>query len=173
MFRQIIWTLGVCLVLTGLAHAQEPQKPGPEHEKLKQQYEGKWNAVMEMEGQKSKASATYKAICGGMWIASDFEGDLGGAKFTGHGLDGYDIAKKKYIGIWVDSWGSAPMRFEGGYDDKNVLVMSGGRPGPDGKLEKCKTTTEWKDKDNFVFKMYMVNDGKDSLAFTITYSRLK
>ena len=69
-------------------------KPGPEHKRL-QEVEGQWDAVMDMGGQKSKSTATYKSICGGMWIQGDFEGNLAGIPFQGHSLDGYSQQKKK------------------------------------------------------------------------------
>ena len=174
MLRKAILGLLVCLAGAGVALGQEFPKPGPEHDKLKELV-GEWDAVMEMQGQKSKATATYKSICGGMWIESDFEGDLGGLKFQGHGLDGYDLKKKKYVGVWVDSLESAPMHFEGDYDPKSkLLVMTGESLGMDGKPQKFKTTTETKDKDHFTFKMYMVQpEGKEQLAFTIDYTRRK
>jgi hypothetical protein len=174
MLRTI--TLGLLVGLVGAvpSTAQEIPKPGPEHAKLKE-YEGQWDAVMEIGGQKTKGVVTYKSICGGMWIASDFEGDLGGIKFQGHGLDGYDQTKKKYVGIWVDSMSTTPMQFEGNYDSKTkLLVMSGESRDPQGKPQKFKSTTETKSKDQFIFKMYMIQpDGSEELAFTIDYTRRK
>lgn len=175
MLCRVILAAIVCLTSTGLSVAQDFQKPGTEHARLRE-IEGKWDAVMVMGEQKTKATATYKSINGGMWLASDFDGDLGGGlKFQGHGLDGYDQQKKKYVGIWTDSMSSAPLHLEGDYDSKSKqLVMTGESTNPDGKRQKVKTTTESKDKDHFTFKMYMVDaDGKDQLAFTIEYSRQK
>jgi hypothetical protein len=129
---------------------------------------------MEMEGQKSKAVATYKSICSGMWLASDFEGELLGTKFQGHGLDGYDQHKKKYVGVWFDSMSSAPLHFEGDHDPKTKkTTMTGESIGPDGKPQKFKNVTEIKDKDHFTFKMYMLDGDKEQLAFTIDYTRRK
>jgi hypothetical protein len=163
----------VCLAFVGLAGAQEPPTPGKAHAKLKR-LEGAWDAVLEMQGQKFKADATYKSICGGMWMASDFKGDLGGVAYSGHGLDGYDQQKKKHVGIWVQSMASAPMHYEGDYDDKGVLVMTGASRDADGKPEKFKNTTAWKDDDHFTFSMYMVDEqGNEQLAFTIDYARKK
>lgn len=174
MLRKLILGVVVCLVGAGVSFGQEFQKPGPEHEKLKQ-FEGTWDAVMDMGGQKSKATAKYKAILGGMWVESNFEGELGGMKFEGRGLDGYNQQKKKYVGIWVDSLGSAPLHFEGDYDPKTKLMVMGGESvGPDGNPQKFRSTTELKDKDHFTFKMYMIlPDGKEQLAFTIEYTRRK
>jgi hypothetical protein len=173
MLRYTILGLAVCVAGTNLSLGQELPKPGPEHDELKTMV-GDWDAVMDMAGQKSKAKASYKSICGGMWIASDFEGDLGGIKFQGHGLDGYDQQKKKYVGVWVDSMSSAPLHMEGDYDEqKKLLVMTGESRGPDGQPQKFKATTATKDKDHFTFKMYMIADGQEQLAFTIEYTRRK
>ncbi len=161
--------------LGAIASAQEPQKPGPEHAHLKTM-EGTWDTVMDMGGQKAKGTATYKSVCGGMWIANDFESELGGVPFQGHGMDGYDQQRKKHIGYWFDSMTSAPMTMEGNYDaDHKVLTMSGTSPGPDGKPVKFRTTTEMKGADQMTFQMFMAgaSDGKEELAFTIEYTRRK
>lgn len=175
MLRSALLTAILSVTMLSLTTAQDFPKPGPEHEKLKELV-GTWDAVMDMNGQKSKAVATYKSICSGMWLASDFEGELGeGIKFQGHGLDGYDLNKKKYVGVWIDSMESAPMQFEGNYDPKTkLLVMTGESRGPDGKPQKVKNTTETKDKDHFTFRMYMIQpDGSEQLAFSIDYTRRK
>jgi hypothetical protein len=174
MLRTAILGVLGCLVGATLSFGQELPKPGPEHAKLKE-YVGTWDAVMEMGGQKSKCTATYKSILGGMWLASDFEGDLGGIKFQGHGLDGYNLQKKKHVSVWVDSMSSAPLTMEGDYDDKTkLIVMTGESVGPDGKPQKFKATTEHKDKDHFTFKMHMIQPGGgEQLAFTIEYTRRK
>jgi hypothetical protein len=174
MLRNTVLSLVVCLAAANFSLAQEYPKPGPEHEKIKE-LEGTWDAVMDMGGQKSKATAVYKSICNGMWMESNFEGDIGGSKFQGHGLDGYNLQKKKYVGIWVDSMSSAPLHFEGEYDTKSkLLVMIGESVGPDGKPHKFKNTTETKDKDHFIFKMHMVDsEGKETLVFSIDYMRHK
>jgi hypothetical protein len=174
MMRKAILGVVVFLAGAGLSFGQDIPKPGPEHEKLKE-LEGNWDAVTDMAGQKSKATATYKSICSGMWLASDFHGELGGLKFEGRGLDGYDQAKKKFVSLWVDSIESAPMLSEGDYDPKTkLMVMTGESVGPDGKPQKFKNTTETKDKDHFTFKMFMIQpDGQEQPAFTIEYTRRK
>ena len=164
------------LALTGLlaataARAQEPAKPGPEHEHLKT-YVGTWNVTMKMGGMETKGLATYKSTLGGLWIASDFEGEVLGTKFQGHGMDTYDAAKKKYVAIWCDSMSTSPMMMEGTLDKATkTLTMTGEGMGPDGKPAKQKTVTTWKDDDHFEFGMYMA-DEKEPM-FTISYKRKK
>lgn len=159
------------LMLSSISNAQEPPKPGPEHEMLKKM-EGTWDATMKFGDMESKATAVYKMELGGLWLSSTFEGNFGGMKFTGKGLDGYDPAKKKFVAVWVDSMSTVPMLMEGTYDKaKNTTTMTGEGPGMDGKLTKHKAVSEMKDDNTMFFSMYM-GDGKEP-AFTITYKRRK
>jgi hypothetical protein len=174
MLRNVICGIVACLFAAGLSFGQELPKPGPEHEKLKELV-GDWKAVIEIGGQKYEGKVTYKSICGGMWVASDFQGDMLGMKFEGHGLDGYDTNKKKFVSVWVDSMSSAPLVEEGEIDaSKKLLVMTGEAPGPDGKLQKFKSTVTTGDKDQFKFTMYLVQpDGSEQQMMTIDYTRQK
>lgn len=156
------------------ASGQDAPKPGAEHARLKQ-LEGTWDAVMKMGDMESKGTMVYKMDLGGLWLTSDFQGEFGGQKFSGRGLDGYDPGRKKYVGVWVDSMSTTPMLSEGNFDkDGKVMTMSGEGPGPDGSPTKFKMTTEFRDKDSIYWTMYSPGpDGKDAAMFTITYKRRK
>src|SRR5438128_1145262 len=56
--------------------AQAPTKPGPEHQMLKDKFEGDWDATMDFGGNKSKGTAQYKMGIGGLWLLMDFTGDF-------------------------------------------------------------------------------------------------
>lgn len=151
--------------------AQEPPKPGPEHEVLKKLV-GDWDATMKFGGMESKGTVTYKMELGGLWLVSTFEGDFGGQKFSGRGLDSYDAGKKKYVGVWVDNMITSPLVMEGDYDKaKKTLTMTGQGPGMDGKPTKFKAVSVMPDDDTMDFSMYM-GDGKEP-GFTIQYKRKK
>jgi hypothetical protein len=153
------------------ARAQEFPKPGPEHEALKKLV-GTWEATLNAGGMESKGTMTYKMDLGGLWLVSEFEANMFGQKFTGRGLDSYDAAKKKYVGIWVDNMVTSPLVMEGTWDEaKKTLTMAGTGPGMDGKPTKFKTVTEWRDDDTFHFGLYM-DDAKEP-GFTIKYKRKK
>jgi hypothetical protein len=158
----------------GAVLAQAPPQPGPEHQKLKD-LEGTWDALVKMGPDESKGVVTYKMDLGGLWLVSDFQGEFGGMKFTGKGLDGYDPAKKKYVSVWVDSFSTSPVLSEGTYDkDGKVLTMAGEGPGPDGQPMKYRMTTERKDKDMLVWTMFSPGpDGKEAPMMSITYKRRK
>jgi hypothetical protein len=163
------------LVLVPLAGGQPPgAKPGPEFDVLKELV-GTWDATIKLGDQESKGTMVYKMDLGGMWLSSRFEGDFGGMKLEGKGMDGYNPAKKKYVGVWFDSMSPSPMISEGTYDkDKGIMTMIGEGPGPDGKPTKYKQVLEAKDKDTMVFNMYTVdNDGKEQPMMSIHYKRKK
>ena len=125
-----------------------------------------------MPGQESKGKATYKMEVGGLWLVSTFEGDMGGTKFYGRGLDSYDAAKKKFVSVWVDNMITSPMTMEGTYDKaKKTMTLSGEGPGMDGKPAMFKSETEMPDDNTMNFRMY-IGGGKEP-AFTIVYKRKK
>ncbi len=172
--RKFAWllALGVGCVLTSQSAAQQPPTPGPEFEPLKELV-GTWEATM--AGGAGKGTMTYKMDLGGLWLLGDFQGDFGGMKFSGKGADSYDAAKKKYVGIWIDSMQTSPMVMEGTYDKaKKIMTMTGTGPDQTGNPTKWKSVGHLKDKDNMDFKMYTVGaDGKDMEAFSIVYKRKK
>ena len=156
------------IVASSNLFAQAPQSPGKEHEELKA-LEGVWDAAMKMaDGSEVKAECDYKMTCGGMWLASDFQGDFGGLKFHGKGLDGFDATKKEYVSIWVDSMSGSPMMMTGKKEGK-ITTMMGEGPGPYG-VAKYKTVTNQESNDKMMFQMFTVSDGKDVEVMTITYT---
>ncbi len=158
-------------IISAPAFAQEAPKPGPEIAMLKKMA-GTWDATMKFGGMESKGTMIYKMELGGLWLASSFEGDFGGMKFTGKGFDTFDSARKKYVSVWMDSMSTTPMTMEGTYDkEKHTMTMMGEGPGMDGKPSKYKSVMHMKDADNVVFDMYM-GDSKEP-AFVITYKRKK
>jgi hypothetical protein len=147
--------------------------PGPEHEFLKK-FVGKWTANLKSGAGDSMGTITYQLECGGLWLVSSFEGDFGGMKFQGRGLDGYDPQKKKYVSVWVDSMTPRPTIFEGGLDDaKKTLTMVGEGLGMDGQPVKFKSVTKLRDGDHMDFTMYMVNSDGESEMMSIEYVRVK
>jgi hypothetical protein len=170
------WTVSLVVVSQVSALGQAPPKPGPQHEMLKDG-EGTWDAVAKgpEEGPPMKGSATAKMVCGGLWLASEFKMDFGGQQFEGRGLDGYDLDKKKFVSVWIDSMSTAPILFEGDYDQASkTMTMTGQGKGPDGKPAKFKSIFKVRDKDHQTFQMFVAGpDGKDNLMMTIEYSRKK
>lgn len=127
-------------LLTGLctcpALAQLPT-PGPEYDILKKDV-GVWDCeIKAWSSPGAKPTITQgretNRMLGGHWLITDFQGNMMGMDFQGHGTYGYDAKKKKYVGTWVDSLGPYMMQTEGTYDkESETLTVQGDSPGPDG-----------------------------------------
>lgn len=168
------------LAVAATAVAQEGPplpKPGPEHEVLKNQV-GTWDATVEITPAPGAPPMISKGVetstlLGGLWLVTDVKADMMGQAFAGHGTTGWDFAKKKYVGAWVDSMSTGFSLGEATWDPA-TKTMTGWMEGPDmmGRIVKTKSVTEWKDADTRVFTMYMPGpDGKDVPGVKITYKR--
>jgi hypothetical protein len=173
IFKYVLAVALAVLVASASARGQGP-KPGPEHEQLKK-LAGTWEATVKLGGTEAKGTMTYREQQGGYWMVSHFSGDLGGQKFEGDGLDGYDPVKKRFVSMWTDSMTPEAMISEGTWDsEKKQMTMVGKGTGPDGKPAKTKTVTTWTDEDNIEFVYYMANgDGKEREIVRINYKRKK
>jgi hypothetical protein len=171
-------SLSLVALGSSLALAQMPPmpQPGPEHEMLKKDV-GTWDATVEMfmapgaPPSVSKGTETVTML-GGFWQVTEFKSEMMGQPFEGRGAMGYDPAKKKYVGTWVDTMTPAYYTVEGTYDAATktmTAVMEG--PDPSGAVTKTRETTEWKDADTRVFTMY-APDGK-TVGMRISYKRRK
>lgn len=155
-------------------------KPAPEH-KLLEQEAGTWDASIKsyMAGPDAEPTVSTgtetNTMIGGLWLNSHFEGDFGGSKFIGVGLQGYDPVKGKYVGTWVDSMSSALMVTEGTYDkaSKTLTMYSEMTDPMTNKPLKAKMVSEFKG-DTRVFTMSMDNPaapGEMVKVMEITYKR--
>jgi hypothetical protein len=145
---------------------------------------GTWDATVEIlmmppgtpPSPPSKGTETSTLGPGGLWVISDFKSEMMGAPFQGHGVMGWDPAKKKYVGTWVDSMTTSVAVTESTYDPASKS-MTGWIEAPDhhtGKPTKMKAVTQYKDDDTRVFTMYMTGpDGKENPGMRITYKRRK
>jgi Protein of unknown function (DUF1579) len=167
-----VFVVGSCLFASA-ARAQQPQTPGKEHEEMKSLV-GTWDATVKSpDGQESKGVAVYRMACEGMWLESEFNGDIGGQKFSGKGFDSYDSARKLYTATWVDSMSGSPLLLTGTKDASGkVLTMTGEMASPDGAV-KIKTITKVESADKHIFRMLMDLGGSESEMLSITYVRRK
>jgi hypothetical protein len=155
-------------------------KPGPEHAIFKKEV-GVWDATMEeiatpgTAPKSSKGVETSTLACGGLWLISDYQGTFMGQPFQGHGVTGYDLAKKKYVGTWVDGMSASLGLLEGTYDAaKQTMTMSYDSHDPEGNPVKMSMVTVWKGDDTRVWTASMAGeDGKPIPILKITYKRRK
>ncbi|HYN03132.1 MAG TPA: DUF1579 domain-containing protein [Vicinamibacteria bacterium] len=164
------------LSVPSLAQMPPMPTPGPEHDMLKKDV-GTWDATVEMfmapgaPPEVSKGTETV-TMMGGFWQLAEFKSEMMGQPFEGRGAMGYDPAKKKYVGTWVDTMTPGYSTVEATYDPaKKTMTGTMEGTGPDGVLAKTKETTVWTDSDARVFTMY-APDGTTPMM-RISYKRRK
>jgi hypothetical protein len=164
-------------LILALPLAAQMEQPAPEHHKLAELV-GVWDATIDYMGQdgkpaQSKGTCIRKQPMGSFWLVDKFQAEMMGMQFSGLGTTGYDPAKKKYVGTWIDSLAPSIMVTEGGFDKTGkILTMSGMAPGFDGKPVMNRTVTTIKDKNTHLFQMFAPGpDGKEMTMLTMTYKR--
>jgi Protein of unknown function (DUF1579) len=109
---------------------------------------------------------------GGLWQIVDFKTDDG--KYTGHGVTGYDPAKKKFVGVWVDNWAMAFEPSEGTLSaDKKTVTMTVGMTDEAGKRVTMTETITRKDDKSAHFEMTTPGpDGKPMKLIELDYTKM-
>ena len=154
-------------------------KVGPQHKRLRKMA-GVWSTESKSfypdpeNPTISKGMSTFKVLLGGRFVQQTFKGEYGGQPFQGMGLSGYDNAKKKYVGSWVDSMGTSIMASEGTFDEKTkTLTEIATSSSPIGEM-KMKLTSKDLDENTMFFTMFNITpDGKEVKMMEITYKRMK
>jgi len=107
-------------------------------------------------------------------MITDYKSNPGSAPFEGHGMTGYEPAKKKYVSTWVDSDLTTPMTSEGTYDAAARTLTMRGSMNSRGKTLQWRNVEVWKDDDTRQFTQYMRGPGgKETPGVSITYTRSK
>ena len=89
---------------------------------------------------------------------------------------GYDSAKQKFVGTWVDSMLNHMWHYEGTLDDsgKVLTLMTEGPSFTDpNQTAKYKEVLELKDKDHKVFSSHVQVDGEWVKFVTVEGKRVK
>ena len=92
-----------------------------EHHRWLMQFVGEWEMTSKGPGPDgTEATHTIREVVrslGGLWVLSEWTGDMGGVDMHGVMMIGYDPGKQAYVG----SWAGAPMT--------NIFVYHGQRAG--------------------------------------------
>jgi hypothetical protein len=150
--------------------AYQPPVAGPEHRVFLKDV-GTWDAeiVIRMPGappQESRGYAKNRLVCGGLWLLMEFHNETTG--FEGHGMFGYDLAKKKYVGSWIDPTRTFLAPMEGTWDaETRTMTFVVDHP-----PTRWRETTELVDDATQVYRVFMAWPGRDEAeVMTVTYRR--
>jgi hypothetical protein len=156
--------------------------PGAAHEKL-DVLVGSWDVKNTMWMDPSKAPmvseggvAENKWVLGGRFLEQRFEGKFMGMPFSGIGYTGYDNYKKKYLGTWMDNFGTTIMNTTGSFDSSGKVLRSTARMDDfsTGKVITVREVLNIVNKDELRLEMFGPGpDGRDFRMMEIVYKRKK
>ena len=148
-------------------------QPTDAHKQMAKADEGVWDATMraylagpDQPPQEFKGTEKVRAVADGLWVISEFESDfVGGKKFRGHGITGYDTQKKKIVGAWADNMSTNLGTIEGDYDPKsNTTTLWFQMTDPmTGQVRKDKHIEEYKADGHKVYTIYMAGPGGEQV----------
>jgi len=154
--------------------------PAKEHEWL-QSLAGQWESDIEVStgpGQpllKVKGTETTRPI-GKLWILSEGETKQAAMSFARALTLGYDTARKKYIGTWVDSNSTHIGRYEGEMDAAGkTLTLVGEIPHPydNVRMVKVREVIELKSPDQKVVTTSLQGDDGNWLTLVTVNAQRK
>jgi hypothetical protein len=102
------------------------------------------------------------------------DGKMKEMMFKGHGLEGYDNAKKKFVGTWIDNMGTGIMTSEGDYDPASkTFTFNGEFEAMPGMKQKIREVLKMTDKDHTTMEWYEDRGGQEMKTMQIDYTRAK
>lgn len=172
----------LAVILVPFATAQEmPEMPKPqqEHEFL-HKFVGQWESAgkgMMAEGQPPmECNGTFETrMMGGFWMVSKGKGDAMGTPMESLMTLGYDPAKGKYVGTWIDSVFNHMWQYEGTLEG-DILTLNA--EGPDmtnpGRMAKYRDVFEFKSPDHYTLtSSAQGEDGEWTTFMTAEVTRKK
>ncbi len=155
--------------------------PSEGHKKL-EVLVGSWTAknTMWMDPSKppvvSEGVSEHKWVLGGRFLEQRFEGKFMDMPFSGVGYTGYDNYKKKYLGVWMDTMGTAMMSSTGSFNASGKVLRSTSRMDDftTGKVVTIRSNLTIVSNDEVKMEMYgPAPDGKEFRMMEIVYTRKK
>lgn len=136
---------------------------------------GTWDADLVVqqapgaEPSRTKGVSRNRMECGGRWLVVDFTADSG---FTGHGVYGFDPAKGRYVGLWVDNMRSFAAVSEGTWDaDARTMTFVTEAAVQGRSLRWREITTTEADGLQTMVTLFPGPDGTEHEGIRITYRR--
>jgi hypothetical protein len=139
-----------------VASAQEPgfDTPQPEHELL-ERFAGEWHFERQsvpQGGSNPRTLGTGRVsaeMVGDFFVVSRWSGDLYGIAYEASQSLGYDIQKRAYTGVWLDSFMSFRWELSGTVDDEHqVLTLTSSGPAPTGGTTTFRERYEFNSADS-------------------------
>jgi hypothetical protein len=160
-----------------------------ENHKLLADMNGNWNYTIKFwmnpdpsaPPQQSKGTATRKSVMGGRYVVMDVsgkmqmpgqDGKMKDMQFKGMGIEGYDNARQKFVGSWIDNMGTGIQFSDGTYDPatKTLTYTSEIEMMP-GMKTPVREVLKIADKDHMMLEWYETHGGQEKKTMEINYAR--
>src|SRR5262245_14117777 len=152
--------------------------PGPGHARFEPMV-GTWIAKTTMvmgpgaPAAVSEGVSDQRLILGGRYLEQHYRGSAMGMPFEGRGYTAYDNARKRYVGTWMDSFGTGMMHSSGkGKPSDKRIDFEAESHDPSGKKMKIDCNHKLQDRDNHTSEEWTKRPGgKRFRTMLIEYSR--
>jgi hypothetical protein len=121
----------------------------------------------------SKGVAKMELILSGRFLKTVFNSNWDGIPFEGISVDGYDNAKKHYVSLWMDNFGTGLSIFYGESDDEGKTIFYQGTMfSPiQNKDVKVKSIVHYISPNEILMEMFRYHDDVEFKSMMITYKR--
>lgn len=122
--------------------------------------------------QVSSGTAEYRSTMGGRFVIEEFAGTVAGKPFLGHGIEGYDNVKKRFVSVWIDSMSTAIRTGEGTAGAGGVTTMTMTSLDPATRRPATlRMVTRWEGDDRFVEEFFAMHGDKEVKTMEIAFTR--
>ncbi len=161
-----------------MAAWQKAMTPSAGHARL-EKFVGAWDTrmtfVMEpgVPPEVSQGKSENRWVLGGRYLEQRFEGTSMGMPFEGIGYTAYDNIRGKYIGTWMDNFGTGMMTSDGvGKPTDKKMESELVAFEPSGKRVRFTSKVLVKDRDHHTYEMWTKGPkGKMFRTMLIEYTR--
>ena len=161
-----------------MAAWQKVMAPSEGHARL-EPIVGSWKTrttfVMEPGGKPdtSEGTSEHRWVVGGRFVEQVYKGTSMGMPFEGLGFTGYDNCQKKYVGTWMDSFGTGIMDSIGvGKPKPNEMNFAAKAIDPMGKPMNFDCKVKIQDRDHHTYEMWTkAPNGRRYRMMIVEYSR--
>ena len=163
--------LPALLLLAGTLARQEP--PVAAEVARLAPFAGEWDAQVSFPGAPPIAGRAHiRLLEHGSWAVEDFEAEMQGMPFRGHGLFGWDGKAGRYSSVWVDNMEGKLTLGNGAWDEKaGAFVLHADVDFGEGP-QRMRETWRFEGRDAYTFTMEPDQAGAPA-AMSIRYTRRK
>jgi Protein of unknown function (DUF1579) len=121
----------------------------------------------------SEGTSEHRLILGGRYLEQAYSGTSMGMPFEGRGITGYDNVRKRYFGIWLDSFGTGIITSIGtGRPTADKMTAAAEGYEPSGKKVVFDTVVRIQDHDHHTYEMWTkAPNGKRFRNMLVEYER--